>query len=169
MNDERVINAVHEAGHAVANIALGLPFTLVRIEPDARLVWGEHARYTPSTGRYLAMAVSHLAGAAAVQLLTGERDDGGASADYCHAREKLGEVPDAPSVEDVYATAFGLLYTARAAVTAVANELLACAELPYSRVMDLTMHRGPGDAVLSTNSLPSRHAEYARGKRGPFA
>jgi len=137
VNYERA--ALHEAGHAVTAVILGLEFAQIRLSPP-ELVWGKEAfgkDVSHPTSEALALAVTTLAGAAALELITGERHSCSDCSDLRQAREMLSQVRDAPSVEATYAVAFSMLYRARVALTAVAIQLLVRGELPHSQVLTL--------------------------------
>jgi ATP-dependent Zn protease len=135
MSDERA--AIHEAGHAVTAAVLGLDFALVRLSPP-RLEWGREAfGKHVSHAEALALAVTTLAGAAALELVTGERHTCADCSDLRQARKVLSEVRDGPTLEAAYAMALSMLHSARAALERVTNELLAKGWVPYSRVKEL--------------------------------
>jgi hypothetical protein len=130
---EAEITAVHEAGHVTANLLLGLRFDKVTLTPPQ--VWfGRHVH----KGRHLALrrAVCHLAGPAAVMMVTGN-GDGVATSDWQHAREVLADMANAPPIASVHAAAMRLLAQHRCVLTGVAAQLLARGDLSYVAVLGI--------------------------------
>jgi ATP-dependent Zn protease len=88
MTCAREVTAYHEAGHAVAALALGRPVAWVSIRPDRKFLgicaFGK-AVFRPSEDWVEREAVIALAGPAAEAGLTGEMDWAAAAHDYDYA------------------------------------------------------------------------------------
>ena len=88
MADPREVTAYHEAGHAVAALALGRPVAWVSIRPDRKYLglcaFGKGV-FRPSEDWVEREAVLSLAGPAAEAGFTGEFDWAAASQDYDYA------------------------------------------------------------------------------------
>ena len=133
------ITAIHESGHALVNTLLGLPFEAVTLTPP-RVWFGKYAAQHGGSHLSLRRAVAHLAGPAAVRLLTGG-DDEGAAVDWRHAHEALSELADAPNIAHVHQAAVSLLHTYRRKLDAIAAQLLRHHELRYADVLAIVRER----------------------------
>jgi hypothetical protein len=112
---------------------LQLPFAKVSLKPAG--VWfGEARHFHAGHGLRQRYAIAHLAGAAAVELVTGERDRA-ATIDYEHASAALNG--NAVKMERAYAIATVILKLHRSTLESVAERLRERGSLTYTDVQSL--------------------------------
>jgi hypothetical protein len=155
--DERLLTAIHESGHAVINWLLDLPFEFVVLEAQAqagRAHIGEKTKIWGGEALTLRYVTSCVAGDAAVELITGNRDPHSAG-DYANATHAMrGEITErALAMRQAYQVADALLRGNVGALVAVSQELLTRGRLSYQEVAEIcsahTLRRQQSRAIPS--------------------
>jgi len=131
--------AIHEAGHAVACLVLGIPMVAVTIADGFYL---HRDRYRPPRGLGVACLVTMcLSGPAAETALCGSITNGGDREDIATARSYLGGDEFAATVElhRLQGSAARLVGSrwAQVRIRAIADALLACGTLTADQIYDL--------------------------------
>jgi len=139
VNDNQV-TAIHEAGHAVVNVVLGLPFVHVTARTRGNVHFGPAMKLWSGPHLDLRYATSCMAGDAAVTLATGCRDRL-AKTDHHNAVKALRDVVDEDqlnaAVERAYRFAQVLVRERWSDVAAIAERLRRRQELTYGEVLEV--------------------------------
>jgi hypothetical protein len=172
------VTAYHEAGHAVVNVALGLPFVHVTVRPYGNVYFGPAIESWTEPLLDLRYATSCMAGDAAVTLATGRRDTL-AGTDHRNAARALRRVVDNEQLNVAigYAYSFAevLLREHWASVTPVAKELHLWGILEYSQIIgvlttdDGTMVTAAYNDCQVTPALPGLFGSGCTGAKNLFA